>query len=433
MFITFFSAFIFSALLALFPFKLWWLSGCFLIPTFYAAFNTKVHFSKLFFLSLFTGLTYYGIASFWLTQYSFKYYLIMAGILTWLFPIYFCLIRIIYKGFQKRFPILISFLVWFLIYQIFVYSPFRTIAIDFPFLGTPLMFLQGIKWGGFVSWILLLIGFQVSASLFILQDRGLRIKALVFFVGCILLNGIYGYLELRESPKKPQDKIALIQHNLSMDSNWRMENSEQILEHYRKAAKEAATKKPDLLVFPLYTLKQDFRRNPEAIGSIAREVGIPIITAGHSPEKANGNVFEERYHNLALFISKEGKLQEQYHSVAAPPEFSKQKSVVAEKYQILEIEFGKFGVLLCYEDTIPYLAKEAKKESAQALLALSNPGHFVNTIMPRIYLVQNQLRAIETGLPVYRLSTNGYSAVIDPKGRVLVKTDLKKRQILYTY
>jgi len=51
--------------------------------------------------------------------------------------------------------------------------------------------------------------------------------------------------------------------------------------------------------------------------------------------------------------------------------------------------------------------------------------------LPEYHLYQDQLRAIETGLFVIRVSANGYSAIIDPRGRIIKRTELAKQQIFY--
>ncbi len=71
------------------------------------------------------------------------------------------------------------------------------------------------------------------------------------------------------------------------------------------------------------------------------------------------------------------------------------------------------------------------KAGADILVALSNPGMFSNTPMPYYHLQQDQLRVIETKLPLARVSPNGYSSFIDPTGRIIQKTLLDTEDILY--
>ena len=51
--------------------------------------------------------------------------------------------------------------------------------------------------------------------------------------------------------------------------------------------------------------------------------------------------------------------------------------------------------------------------------------------MPYYHLQQDQLRVMEVGLPLVRVSPNGYSAFIDKTGRVAQRTKLNTEKILY--
>ena len=90
----------------------------------------------------------------------------------------------------------------------------------------------------------------------------------------------------------------------------------------------------------------------------------------------------------------------------------------------------KLGVLLCYEDTRPRDAKLWVKTGAQILVALSNPGHFLGTPLPRYHLLHDRIRAMETGRYLIRVSANGFSAIIDPNGKILAQSRLNEEVIL---
>ena len=82
-----------------------------------------------------------------------------------------------------------------------------------------------------------------------------------------------------------------------------------------------------------------------------------------------------------------------------------------------------FGVLICYEDTDPYLARQYNPASGRPgvdfLVNISNDGWFRQTEEQAQHLAICQFRAAEARRSVVRAVNTGISAVIDPDGRVV--------------
>lgn len=87
--------------------------------------------------------------------------------------------------------------------------------------------------------------------------------------------------------------------------------------------------------------------------------------------------------------------------------------------------------LICLDDVDSQLAIDGARLGAQAILTLSNDSWF--TDHPRgaqLHLDAAAFRSIETRLPQFRVTTNGYSAVIDSAGRVLAGTRMGERTLV---
>jgi apolipoprotein N-acyltransferase len=77
-----------------------------------------------------------------------------------------------------------------------------------------------------------------------------------------------------------------------------------------------------------------------------------------------------------------------------------------------------FRVLICYEDTLSYLARDGARDGADFLLAISNDGWFLDTPELDQHWVASRFRSIETRLPLARAANTGISSIADPFGRV---------------
>lgn len=209
-----------------------------------------------------------------------------------------------------------------------------------------------------------------------------------------------------------------------------MRNHKEVVERYRSLALEAATKKPRLIIFPSYSMPFDAYREPYFFQNLARETGAYLLVSTYIPRVAKRRIAEAGQYETALLFSPEGELTGLDTAVQGPP-FRNIGQVFDKKSEVLETPLGKAGILLCFEDTVARMARNEVKKGAEVLIALSNPGHFTKTFLPEYHLFQDQLRAIETGLFVIRVSTNGYSAIIDPRGRIISQTNLGKQELLY--
>lgn len=238
-------------------------------------------------------------------------------------------------------------------------------------------------------------------------------------------RGVSGQSEMRHPVK-----IALVQHNLPFSEDWRIDHPVEVKAKYETLALEAAKQEPDLIVFPQYTFPEDIYRDPVFFTELAKRTGAYILTGARVSVEAGKSMFDYGYMNLGLLFTPEEKLGGVYQAMTSAP-FGEIAQQSAKKYQVIETPFGKLGVLLCYEDVTPQIAKEARKAGAKILVALSNPGLFSHTTLPYYYLQQDQLRVMETGLPLLRVSPDGYSAFIDQTGRIVQQTRLNTEDILY--
>lgn len=76
--------------------------------------------------------------------------------------------------------------------------------------------------------------------------------------------------------------------------------------------------------------------------------------------------------------------------------------------------------LICRDDTDPALAIAGARLGGQVILAMSNDSWFSGDGPgARLHLAAAAFRSIETRLPQFRVTTNGYSAAIDSSGDVL--------------
>jgi apolipoprotein N-acyltransferase len=280
------------------------------------------------------------------------------------------------------------------------------------------------------------------------------VAALLFYGGCRLNQNTF-----RAGPR-----VALLQGNL--DQRIRNEatgHSAPALRtaerHYLDLCRMAAQLSPDLIVwpetsfpYPWYELPSELKGIPaETLESarlqrgFLREMAADMKTnqlVGLNCEVigADGS---NRLYNSALLLSPAGNSLGHYHKMHPVPfgeyvplrdwlpfmeAFAPYKNfygiVPGDKFTRLQFDRYRIGVIICYEDTDPFLARQYGREHADGpavdfLVNISNDGWFDGSCQHAEHLAISRFRAVETRRPLVRAVNMGISAVIDSNGRVL--------------
>jgi apolipoprotein N-acyltransferase len=79
---------------------------------------------------------------------------------------------------------------------------------------------------------------------------------------------------------------------------------------------------------------------------------------------------------------------------------------------------------ICYEVTYPWLAREAVRQGSELLTTITNDAWYGESSAAFQHFEMAAMRAIEQGRYLARAANTGISGIIDPYGRVLVRTEL---------
>ena len=381
--------------------------------------------------SVLAGTVYFGAGFYGVCAFSFSAYVVLTFTLTAVLTAFLFLLQLTLtkRGFMLSTGAL--FLLYLLTDCVLAGTPLGSMPLQSLFYS-PLPFLQAaaIPGLGLNTLILAILGLTFSLAWGI--KRGLRTGLISTLLFLIVLTGIYAWGHQRLSAPQPTTfgkRIALIQHNLPMGDLWAEDHKREIYQTYETLAAETLREQPGLIVFPFYDFPEDPSRHPEWFQGLAAKLGVPIILGAHIPETRREEIIEKGFRSKLFYFDPKEKAPLIYEAIMGAP-FQPIPEKTAAEYKVIESPLGRIGALVCYEDTRPEIVGKAKRQGAKLLIALSNPGHFQKTMIPRYHLIQDQLRAIESGLPVVRISANGYSAFVDSRGRILKQTELSERKIL---
>jgi apolipoprotein N-acyltransferase len=242
-------------------------------------------------------------------------------------------------------------------------------------------------------------------------------------------------------------KGALLQPNIDQYKKWSEEFEEEIRTTLQTMGDDLTDKNVRLAVWPESALPDALTAEPyqEMMTSIAEKSGAYQLIGSNLQEE------NKQYVGAYLVDPQTEKLQH-YEKVKLVPfgEYIPFEKWVRKWFSNVEVlgELGvfspgtteqslldmggvKLGSTVCYEAIFPQLWMAQNRQGAQLFVNITNDAWFFRTAAPYQHLAANVLRAVETGRPVLRAANTGFSAYIDPYGRIQNKSSLFDREILY--
>ena len=385
------------------------------------AFIDQTSTQKAFLSGVFLGVVYFSTLFIWIPKYELKIFFLVLFVATPFLALTGSLIQILWQRTNPILRILIPPISWSVVFFIYSFTPFDTLGNLMTFLVAP--YFPGILRTIGVSGLTFTI-FLTNSFIYHALKYNHRTAKIGFFVICLMLL-LTSYSKIESKNSSPLT-FGIVQHNFPIQPEWRFQNKEFVLTSYEKSIRSLAHR--ELIVFPQFGLPIDALREPELFNRLANETKSSILLATYLPKEPGGSLESGRRTDSALLFSPNNPVQE-YQAVTPPP-FRHIGQIKGSGRRPFKIKNILVGIMLCYEDTRPEEARTWILNGAEILFALSNPGHFLGTELPSYHLAQDQIRAAETGKYIVRASPNGYSAIIDPNGRIITKSGLAEKVII---
>ena len=306
--------------------------------------------------------------------------------------------------------------------------------------------IQIAEWGGVYSISALLVFVNAAFAVTILQyAAGLRrVGRMHLEMVCALLAvalvwslGIHKLL-YKPAPGRMPVRVALIQPNIPQVGNWDTPDPEIIYARLEKLTAFAqCTPDLDLIIWP-ETALPDFVRYSERSAEMVKKLatnGIPLLAGSMDMTwLANG---KPEYYNASMLFNPRGELLGTYYkqhlvlfgeyipfegkipliNALTPIGSSFTPGRAATLFKRHGDERG-FSVLICFEDSLSYLARKAARAGATWLINQTNDSWFDPDCGSAQHLANAVFRCIETRLPMLRCANTGMTCSIDSFGRI---------------
>ncbi len=180
-------------------------------------------------------------------------------------------------------------------------------------------------------------------------------------------------------------------------------------------------------------------KTTEMLSNLARKLNVYII-GGSIPEKEGKKIFNTSFsfNNKGTLIGKHRKIHLFDVDIEGKIKFNESDYISSgNKTTILDTEYCKIGIAICYDMRFPELARKMVLEGAQIIIV---PGAFNMTTGPAHWHILARTRAVDnqvffiTASPARDTKADyiayGHSLICDPWGEIIAESD-EKENILY--
>jgi apolipoprotein N-acyltransferase len=311
------------------------------------------------------------------------------------------------------------------------------------------LLLQVAAYAGAGATSFILMVFNLGAAAYVHRAffegvTGLKKRTPEFSIALlVLMGGSFPFVaDTLNQQRRPLVRAALVQPYIPQNEKWDAAKATEVLQTIERVTLDAARQgSPQVIVWPEAVTPWALYFDPNVQGwleSVARRANKPILL-GTVYTTATGGPGEQ-WQNGAFVIDPKTGLVE--------PGYAKRKLVPFGEYVPLKPLLGwvrKFapigedaapgtdpaplkitaggrqtavGVLICYEDIFPGLARESTRAGAEVLAVLTNNAWFGEGGAAYQHAAHSVLRAIENRRPVIRCGNGGWSGWIDEFGNV---------------
>ena len=304
-----------------------------------------------------------------------------------------------------------------------------------------------------ISFLIVLINGYIFHLIKIQARRNFRFIASETFISLALLISVlfYGYHKIEkqeeEQGEKRQVRAVIVQGNIDQSLKWEPAYQKKTMEIYSKLTRSTLSYKPDVILWPETAVPFFFQNNREfspRIISLAKEAGAVVIFGSPAYRRISGST---AYFNRAYLVAPDDSPIQYYDKVHLVPfgEYIPLKNVLSfinrlvpaagdfqagDDIHTLNHKGLNFGLLICFESIFPELARQQSMGGADLLVNLTNDAWFGKTSAPHHHLSMAVMRAVENRRPLLRAANTGFSAVIQPQGKIVALSNLFKEETL---
>jgi len=308
---------------------------------------------------------------------------------------------------------------------------------------------------GGISFVLIMmnVGFAAYANRLLCEGRvGLGKRSQEFFFAlflclvclCVLITETFH----RQAFAQRLGRVAFVQPDIPQEVKWDPAKGQGIVNVLQRLTLQTWSSGPDLILWPEAVTPWAVKGDPgtqKFVEGLSRRAQAPILLGSvgeiPSPAQRPGAAPATEWINGAFVVAPDFGLQNAYYAkrkLVPFGEYVPLRPLLGWLSKFVPIGDGDFvagtdpsplllnlrsglqaaGILICYEDTYPQVARRTVLAGADFLTVLTNNGWFGEGGAAYQHAAHSVLRAVETRRPVLRCGNAGWSGWIDEYGSI---------------
>jgi apolipoprotein N-acyltransferase len=252
--------------------------------------------------------------------------------------------------------------------------------------------------------------------------------------------------------EKGRVRVGLVQGGIAQEDKWRPERAQENIDRHLVLTREARERGARLVVWPESAVPFYYDYSPALAERLREEVRrdeVYLFFGNDDRDLAPAG--QERVFVGAKMLSPRGDLVMRYHKMHLVPfgEYVPLQPLITlggrvaakvieqvadftpgDTPSVGEADGHRLGGFICYEAVFPHLVRRFSAGGAELLVNITNDAWYGRTSAPYQHLAMTAFRAVENGRYLVRAANTGFTAVVDPRGRVVERTRLFEPTVL---
>jgi len=263
----------------------------------------------------------------------------------------------------------------------------------------------------------------------------------------IFLLGFFRISYIKNIYADNKINVSIVQPNIDPNLKWEQNFRDRIFNTMDSLHNEAILLNPDFILWPEAALPTYLRINYSKRRPILQKVkksNIPLLTG--TPDRIEREDNQIDYYNAAIFIKPNGSTKmyykihlvpfaesipfSNYFSFLKKLNFGQANFTAGSEYTLFNVDSISFANLICYESSIPKIARKFVNLGAKFVTIETNDSWCGHSSGVYQHFQIAKIRAVENRIPIARSANTGISGLILPTGKVNKKMHFNKQGIL---